>query len=166
MKINKFLSLEVVNNARLPGATRYDKLVGALGWNYLEFHKILDGAGMFLDDDEVARIGDVSSMFLCCWQKLHEIDNHVTRWTWKIRPKMHALDHLVRSLTVHTRLNPKHMSCLMEENFLGKMKRIGKATRGGSALQMSVRTLQRYVLCMSLRWHRRKTESTFLVDLR
>lgn len=56
----------------------------------------------------------------------------------------------------YSKLNPKKISCLLEEDFLGKIKQIAKYCRGVSPLAMSGRMLDRYMLDLALRWYSRK----------
>ena len=128
------------------------KLRGAMAWAYLQQHHILDMAGLFLTDDEVLAFCKSVNLYNVALQKLISIDR---KHIWRARPKNHGMDHLCITLVRVSKLNPKKMSCLLEEDFLGKMKRIGRGIRGGNCISVACRILERYILALSLRWGRK-----------
>jgi hypothetical protein len=67
---------------------------------------------------------------------------------WGIRPKHHALWHVVTDVEKCS-LNPKFFQCDMDESFLGQLKRIGVRTHGGT---VTTRLLQRYLLGLACRY--------------
>ena len=125
---------------------------GAMAWGYLEMHRIMDSAGLFLTDVEVDCFDVASHIFLTSLQKLCTCDG---KWIWRIRPKHHHLEHIVLDLKYVSKLNPKKISCLLEEDFMGKIKKLGAPCRGLTPISMCGRVLDRYILKMKLRWHRR-----------
>ena len=131
------------------------KLRGAMAWAYLEQHRILDEAGLFLTDGEVESFCESVSLYNNSLQKLITLDR---KHLWRARPKNHGLDHLCITLVKYSKLNPKKTSCLLEEDFLGKMKRIGSGIRGGNCMSVMNRILDRYILALSLRWGHRTAE--------
>ena len=131
------------------------KLRGTLAWAYMEQHRILDAAELFLTADEVLRFCRSVNLYNVVLQKLIDVDR---KHIWRARPKNHGMDHLCITLIRVSRLNPKKCSCLLEEDFLGKMKKIGSGTRGGNCLSNASRILDRYILALSLRWAKNKNE--------
>jgi hypothetical protein len=125
------------------------KLRGTMAWAYMEQHRTLDQAGMFLTDAEVLSFCRSVNLYNVSLQNLISIDR---KHIWRARPKNHGMDHLCITLILNSRLNPKKSSCLLEEDFLGKMKRIGRGIRGGNCISVATRILDRYILALSLRW--------------
>jgi len=149
--LNRFLCKHIVKQApTLQHADEVGTLRATASWAYETMHITLDEAGLFLDDDQVAQFNMAGHTFLTTLQKLAEVD---VKHIWKLRPKHHGLDHMMLDMLTHSRINPKKTSCLLEEDFLGKMKHIGMYCRGVSPLAMSGRLLDRYMLSMALRWH-------------
>ena len=125
-------------------------LRGSLCWAYLDYHNTLDTADLFLTDSEVERFRMAAHIFLTSLQELHQKDvAHI----WKIRPKHHQLDHMMIDFLAFSKLNPKRISCLLQEDFMGQMKKIGKSCRGLKPIAMCSRLIDRYMLSISLRWH-------------
>ena len=129
------------------------KIRAAAAWGYETLHHTLDVANLFLNDAEAAQAARAASTFLVSLQKLAAMDR---RYIWKLRPKHHQLDHAQMELS-KSRLNMKRTSCLLEEDFLSKIKKISMFCRGVSPLAMSGRILDRYCLELALRWHERAT---------
>lgn len=151
--MNKYLCKVCIDLASLPDADEMCKLRGSMCWGYLDVHHTLDNASMFLSDSEVARFQCAGHVFLLNLQALHERDQ---KHIWKLRPKLHALEHLMHDALHVTRLNPKLICCLGEEDFLGLMKKLVVPLRGLCPLRMMRRILQRYVLHVGMRWRLRK----------
>lgn len=61
------------------------------------------------------------------------------------KPKMHALLHIAMDFGV----NPRRTVCMLDEDMVGRAKRIYDACHGGSAPK---RSLQRYMIIIGLRW--------------
>ena len=131
---------------------RVGMLRGTLCWAYLDYHNTLDTADLFLTDSEVERFRMAAHIFLTSLQELHQKDvAHI----WKLRPKHHQLDHMMIDFLASSELNPKRISCLLQEDFMGQMKKIGKSCRGLKPIAMCSRLIDRYMLSIALRWHER-----------
>ena len=63
---------------------------------------------------------------------------------WKLLPKHHAATHYY-----DCRINPRRAACNLDEDMVGKMKKIHVACHGATAPE---RSLQRYAIVVSLRW--------------
>jgi len=95
-----------------------------------------------------------TNLFNMTLQKLVETDRE--KHIWRARPKHHGLDHLAFTLLHASKLNPKKPSCLLEEDFLGEVKKIGISCCGGNCITMTSRLFDMYLLELALRWHKRK----------
>jgi hypothetical protein len=155
MIINKFLCHKICKLSEdLPADDRKGILRGTMAWAYISYHKVLDESeGLFLTDDEVGRFTSAASTFLKCLQELMQIER---RWVWRSRPKHHQLEHIMIDMVRVTKLNPKKICCLLEEDFLGKLKKIASPCRGLSPLSMSGRLLDRYMVSLALRWKKKR----------
>ena len=116
-------------------------------------HRVLDGADLFLTDLEVDAFENSVSVFLVALQDIAQKDKINI---WKLRPKHHMLEHVAYDLRHKSRINPKRVTCLLEEDFLGLMKNIGCFCRGLDPVGMMPRIQQRYLLNLKLRWKRRQ----------
>ena len=64
---------------------------------------------------------------------------------WKIVPKFHAITHIAYD----SRANPRRNSAYDDEDIVGQMKRLYNTCH---VMTAALRTLQRYVLQMCLKW--------------
>jgi len=160
MQVNKFLCKKCVGLAeKAPANDEIARLRGTLAWSYLSYHNTLDTAGLWLTDGEALAFDRATNLFNMTLMKLVDVDKpHL----WRARPKHHGLDHLALTLLKDSKLNPKKTSCLLEEDFLGKLKKIGISTRGGGCVSQTRRFFDRYLLELSLRWHKRKQSGHWL----
>ena len=143
---------DVADNAEAKVRKEIARVRGSMGWAYLSYHKTLDDADLFLTDHEAEMFEQQTHLFNTCLSRLQALDR---KHIWKARPKHHGLDHLAIKLIHVSKLNPKKTSCLSEEDFLGHMKNIGRSCMGGNCLSMMGRILDRYLLELALRWHKR-----------
>ncbi len=65
---------------------------------------------------------------------------------WKIMPKRHALTHVAYD---NKGVNPRAVHCYLDEDMVGRMKRLYQRCHGATAAQ---RSMERYVLSLVLRW--------------
>ena len=161
--INKFLCKMAVTLAEKDDADEICKIRGTMAWGYLEMHRVLDDADLFLSQEEVDTLKFVGETFLTTLQKLANLEPN---YMWKLRPKHHVLDHTLLEIGVLSYLNPKRICCLAEEDFLGKMKLATKGCRGNNMVSMMGRMVDRYILTIALRWRRRKQLGTFRIPAR
>ena len=75
---------------------------------------------------------------------------------WKLRPKLHYLDHQVEDIRLYG-WNPKFWECWMDEDFMGKIALLsGKCPATNTAL----RTILRYIVLFWARARKRKRGET------
>lgn len=110
----------------------------------------------------------VGRLHLATYQKLAAHSSATGTKLFKIRPKHHSYDHLLEHLT-RSSLNPGWFSTVRDEDFLGKLKKLGQKCHGSSVM---FRALQRYLMLMGLRseqarrsrlWTRRENASHFVI---
>lgn len=121
-------------------------------WGFADFQYCLDAAGPCMPEYWARRGAFAATMYLRAYQKLAASACEAGVVNWKVRPKQHTLLHIARRMR-QEKLNPRHQSCMLEEDFLGKLKRIGVKTHRSST---KLRIMERYMLQLSLRWKRRR----------
>ena len=125
----------------------FQKLIATCSWGLADFVNCLDEGGITLGPNEIARALNSGRVCLLSLQALCVCAHQQDLWLWRLRPKCHYFDHILRTLEV-SNLNPKLFGTLRCEDMLGKLKRIGKACDRRTA---SMRILQRWLLLQSVR---------------
>jgi hypothetical protein len=125
------------------------KLVGTMIWALADFCQCLDRAGKWLSDDETKRALSSGTLYLTSYQALAAANLIRRRCNYKVRPKLHYFAHQILRQIETSRLNPRHLHCFGDEDFIGRIARLAKLTSGQTT---SLRTLQRYLLYIALRW--------------
>ena len=118
-------------------------------YSLVSWIQCLDKADMILTLEEVRLCQKLGRRFLRGVVKLAAvaIRSHVLRW--KIRPKLHYLDHTMREL--RNRLNPRFFQCFLEEDHIGRVSRLAAQVH---RRQVGPRTLERYFLLLARRFFR------------
>ena len=129
----------------------FQKLVATCCWGLADFLNCLDEAGISLDETERGRALQSGRLCLLSLQALCVISKQLGLWLWRLRPKCHYFDHIVRTLAACS-LNPAMFGTLRGEDALGKLKRIGKGCDRRTA---SLRILQCWLLWQSVRLQNR-----------
>ncbi len=81
--------------------------------------------GRFFTESEVQQVDQATETFFVCYQQLAENALNADSSSWKIRPKMHDFQELVLQC-IEQRVNPRHRSCLADEDLMGKLSKVGK----------------------------------------
>ena len=136
----------------LPAPDESSRLRAVATWAHAGFHHVLDNAGAILSDSEASEAAHMGRVFLVAYQKLAWLARTDGVYLWKIRPKHHLLDHMIDGLA-RDKLNPRRLSCMIDECYLGKMK---KSSLKCHRSCVSLRFLQRCLLYMGLRWEDRR----------
>ena len=95
------------------------------------------------------------------WQQLAAGADAKNEALWLVLPKHHYVCHVVDDLS--NRLNPRLFANFLDEDFLGKIKKLGRKTNSKTA---SLRILQRYLVYVSHRWKRRQESGGFRCDFK
>lgn len=67
---------------------------------------------------------------------------------WALRPKLHAMSHVILGVEADSR-NPKYFSCFLDEDFLGKVVKVAAKCH---RVTVCGAVLQRYLVRMLRRW--------------
>ena len=120
-----------------------------LFWSLAKFISITDCADRFLSDQEYADVQRTGNSFLTAYVRLAQMAHASGQCLWAVKPKLHYMCHHFED----ARINPRYLHCFGDEDFVGKMARIGRAC---SRQTMSLRILQRYFMFVAMRWHEKK----------
>lgn len=131
-------------------ATLHDRIRLRLFDEFLAAEEIMKKEGRYLSPAAAAALAEHVERGLLCynWLAVQTAD----KFLWKIIPKHHALVHL--AFDPHG-MNPRATSCYLDEDFIGKCKKIYKAAHGATAGRTG---LLRYIILAGVRWHRRLQE--------
>ena len=128
-------------------------------WSLAEYIHRLDVAPLILSHEERQDAIVLGKLHLLTYQKLAERSVHDASFLFKIRPKHHTFDHMLEFMS-KSRINPGKFTCFRDEDFLGHVKRLGQQCHGKT---ISKRALQRYILTLALRFHRRQRCQRYLI---
>jgi len=109
----------------------------------------MDEGRHIFTEEQANRFGYFTLRHLRCYAWLHDFGMkaqlHVPgRRSWLLLPKLHHLWHLCHD-TVRSRINPKFVTLLTAESFIGIIGRIARSCHRSS---VSTRTLERYQVLM------------------
>jgi len=118
-------------------------------WGLADFFYICDHSGRWFTDSEAAEVVAAGSLYLDCYQRLAFKFSQDGCFTYKVRPKHHyfACRILLNILASH--VNPRYVHCFADEDFVGRIARLAKAT---CSKTVSLRVLQRWLLYLAQRW--------------
>ena len=134
------------------------RVLATASWALVTFIWELDGEGVLLTpscQDDCYALG---RLFMRSYGALHELALAQNQKLWRIRPKHHAMDHLIED--VRLGLNPGRMSCFKDEDFLGKFKYTSAKCHGRSVQH---RGLERYLPWIYIRAHGREKLERWLL---
>jgi hypothetical protein len=133
------------------GGRSLDYLVerGAMAWNLLRFLDIIEREGVIMSDAAAEQAQKCGELFLLHWTSLAAKAGNDNRAGYKLRPKLHYFAHLIEELT-HTYENPRRQELSLAEDFIGKMKRIGKKCH---RKKVSIEAVKRRLLVHASRWN-------------
>jgi hypothetical protein len=118
-------------------------------WALADFFHCLDHGSRWLTYEEQQRALQSGRLYLQTYQ--HLASDYLRRRipNYKIRPKAHYFDHQILTQIEASGLNPRHVHCFGDEDFMGCVTKIAKRT---SSQTTSLRTLQRWLLFVGQRW--------------
>ena len=138
----------------MPGQNAWRfRLRAVCAWGLAKFLHVCDNASFFFSDEECDSMSHAANCFLMCYQQLAVDSLAANKKMYKCRPKHHYFDELWRAAKSNKK-NPRHHHCFMDEDYVGRISKLGKNTHRG---QVALRTLQRYSLYMKSLWHKRRS---------
>ena len=94
-------------------------------WYLKDVIEVMDKSGLILTREQAERIQESGHNFLTIYQKLAEMAFAAGVCSYKLRPKLHYFAHTVDEVT-DTLENPRRQDLFLAEDFIGKVKRVGK----------------------------------------
>lgn len=149
---DKFLMLE----RRL---CRQGRLILCCMWSLSQCLSVLEHAELILRPAEAEAAYAHGRRHLLLWGRLAVAAARQGKCMYKHRPKHHWFDHLIRTIR-KGRVNVLRWSCFIDEDYMGRMKRLGRAT---DRRLCSLRSLQRWGLVQGFRYHRRQRQGRWLL---
>ena len=128
------------------------KVVSEMLHTFMVFFQILDGADIFLTDDQAQRATVAGRANLILYQYLAEDSFNRQEHMWKLRPKLPCIMHVVEALSEKFE-NPCNRDASAWEDFVGRA-----LNNAGTTLILSAakRVAQRWLLLLAHNWHRRR----------
>ena len=114
------------------------------------FFHCLDHAGKWLNFMEQKHALHCGNLYLASYHQLAVLNFDRRRLNYKVRPKCHYFCHQILGQIEGSALNPRHVHCFADEDFMGRVAKLAKRTPG---LNTSMRTTQRWLLYLAQRWH-------------
>ena len=118
-------------------------------WGLADMMYVFDTSEPLLSDSQVSRARRSGYAYLNAWASLASKANLEGRAAYKLRPKMHYLDHLLERL--ETRENPRFFSNFADEDFMGRVVAIARRQHRSVCVP---RTLATYIMHRRRRWRR------------
>jgi hypothetical protein len=109
---------------------------------------ILDREPMFMSAEAAAEYRDAGFAYLRLYNSLAHSCVQAGVRRWKVRPKCHVLAHIFLR-TEFSRMNPRFWSCWSDEDYIGKVCKLARATHSGTVAR---RTLDRWLANLAVRW--------------
>lgn len=122
--------------------------LSTLIWSANLWISMLFRAGMFLSEAEDEQRKVVGLLCIRTLVKLAREELEAGRRLWRLRPKMHLVHHMCIDCRP-SRLNPHHLSCWMDEDFIKRAMKVVKAVHKRTATSSS---LERYLLGLPQRF--------------
>jgi hypothetical protein len=144
---------------RYQSDTTHDKVRAVCAYAYAQLLHIWDLADRWLDAQEVADSLFYGRVFLQSYGFLGAEATRLGTVIWKIRPKHHFIDEMLERIR-ETHMNPRHQHCFMEEDFAGKLSRLARKCH---RLTVCVRSIERYLLFITIRWGERRNCDRWMV---
>ena len=130
----------------------HSRLRNTCSWGMADFLLCLDVGEDIMNPELTHRAVRSAYTFAKTYQELSRTAELEGKALWKIRPKGHYFMHLVDSCSASNR-NPNSHHCFGEEDFMGVVTRIASGTHGATTM---LRTLQRYMMFMALRFEQQR----------
>ena len=118
---------------------------GAMMREFVAADLVMRKAGKFLDLNQRNQLIDHFENALLAYNWLSTWAERNFLKLYPMKPKIHALQHIAMDFG----LNPRRTTCMLDEDMVGRAKRIYNGCHSDSA---PYRSLQRYLIIVGLRW--------------
>ena len=141
------------------GGGHIGRLMAAASWALADFLWQLDGQGIFVEEKVLPEACLCGHAFLVLYSALNASALNSGQNLFFIRPKLHALQHIV-DMMKKTGINPARASCFKDEDWLGKFKRTSSKCHGST---VHFRGMARYLPYLHMRSQKRETTKQWLL---
>ena len=136
--------------------TADSKLRATCLWAYAEATHLMENSPrVFFSEASAKQWAWLIRVHLLTWQSLSRSAKAQSLRLWRLIPKTHCLDHMQEHV-LKTQRNPMGHACFQDEDFLGKLKKVGLKCHGKSICKELVR---RYQLGTAIRWKRKRVRN-------
>ena len=142
LKVGYWLAAKTKTLSEAAPHDRHLALCACMLWGYTEIFSICREAGQWLSEEEAAQMDIARQAALFSNHALSAEMVASGVWRFPQKPKHHATDHCLR-LAAKSKLNPAWHWCFADEDFIGKMKKLGNKV---PATNFSLRLIERYVI--------------------
>ena len=98
------------------------RLPGLCVWAVTRYGVLMDQFGFWLSDQEASELVDTGMFFLELYLFLACAALDARKPRYKVRPKLHSFAcEIVQRTYAGSRVNPRHLGCPGEEDFIGKV---------------------------------------------
>ena len=126
------------------GVTDHSRLRALMFHSFVEADRICRKSGRHFTPDQHRQFCAALEKALVCYNALAVEASALKIKSWKMLPKHHAATHYY-----DVPLNPRKVACNLDEDMVGRMKKIYISCHGSTA---PFRSLQRYAIVQCLRW--------------
>ena len=127
----------------------HSKIRSTCAWAYANWLHTLDVSDRIFLPEQRDRAAMSARLFLLSYQALAEESISLNSCLYKVRPKHHDFDHNVMLFETGSLLNPRFLTCMSEEDLMGKLKLIGMKCSRQTA---SARILEWWLVTVDRRW--------------
>ncbi len=125
--------------------------IATMFYGLADFLHTLDTSPRFLSAEQINRAQRAGGAYLLAYQSLATEAMNMGTCLYTMKPKFHYMCHHVMDL--ESGWNPRFQHCFNDEDFMGKMHRMGSHCHRRSA---PLRILQRWTLFIANRWEKRR----------
>ena len=140
--------LPYITGAYAMGPGPYEETMALCAWAMGQFWFVISNADMFMTAQQRASAMSHGEEYLVSYVVLATEKLRAGERLWKVRPKMHSFHHQCLQMAT-SRLNPRHMACWADEDYVG---RIMAASKAASQRQVAMGTLVRYLATCATQW--------------
>jgi hypothetical protein len=129
----------------------HGKSIATMFWGMADLLHTLDTSPRWLSAEQINRAQRAGGAYLLAYQSLATEAMNMGKCLYKMKPKFHYMCHHVMEL--ESGWNPRFQHCFNDEDFMGKLHRLGSHCHRKSA---PLRILQRWALFIANRWEKRR----------
>ena len=131
--------------------TQHQIVRSACVYELNRFYGLMESNPRCLEDSAAKAMKQCMDSFIKAFRILCKLAIASKRLRWTCKPKLHQAEHLGLQCLLE-KLNPRFHHTFCDEDFMGQIRRLAISTHVST---MTLRSLQRFVLRLELRWSSR-----------